>query len=371
MEFTVAREELLEALYLTQGIVERRTTIPILANVLVESAGGDGVVVAATDQEIGVRRRCVVKVKRKGALTTGARKLYEIVRELPAGEILLRALDNNWIEVSGGKARFKVVGLDPKEFPAMPGLPGDAENLLVSIPSPTVREMVERTIFAVSLDETRANLSGLYFERVEKDRLRLVATDGHRLAMITRQVEGLSPAAGVLLPRKGVQEIMKVVEGGDGPLQLAVHGGLVYARRGPVEVSMRLVEGEFPDYKQVVPAEAPRRVGLPSAAFLAALRRVSLVSSERTCGVRLHIDGQRMDISSINPDIGEASEELDVEYDGAALAVGFNARYIMDVLQVLPAESHVEMAFSDDVSPMVMRSEAEPDYSCVVMPMRL
>ena len=370
MELAISREELLQGLYLTQGIVERRTTIPILQNVLIESAA-DGVTVAATDQEIGVRRRCTAKVKKKGALTTGARKLYEICRELPAGDIAIKVLDNAWIEVSAGRSRFKMVGLDPKEFPAIPDPPKESEKQAASVPSATFREMVERSIFAVSTDDTRVNLSGVYMERSEKDRIRMVATDGHRLAMITRPVEGIAPAAGVLLPRKGVQEIMKVIETGDGPLVIAVHNGVVYVRREPVQLSMRLLEGEFPDYRQVVPAESPRKVSVPTESLLAALRRVSLVSSERTCGVRLQIDSSRMEVSSINPDVGEASEELEVEADAKSLTVGFNARYIMDVLQVLPADSRVEMSFNDEVSPVVLRSEAEPDYCCVVMPMRL
>lgn len=370
MEFTIAKDELLSGLYLTQGIVERRTTIPILANALIESAS-DGVTVAATDHEIGVRRACSAKVKKKGALTTSARKLYEIARELPDGDIVIRALENGWIEVVAGRSRFKMVGLDPKEFPAMPTPPKEAEKHAASIPSATLSEMIERTVFAVSTDETRVNLSGVYVERAEKDHLRLVATDGHRLAMITRQVDGLGAAAGVLLPRKGVQEVVKILESGDGPVVLTVHGGLVYASRGPVELSMRLLEGEFPDYKQVVPKDSERRVTLSAATFLAALRRVSLVSSERTCGVRLQVDGTRMEVSSINPDVGEANEEVEIEYDGPALTVGFNARYIIDALQVIPTESRIEMAFNDEVSPAVLRAESEPEYTYVVMPMRL
>ncbi len=370
MEFTIARDELLHGLYLTQGIVERRTTIPILANVLIESVA-DGVIVAATDQEVGVRRRCSARIKGKGSLTTGARKLYEIARELPEGDISIRVLENNWIEVSAGRSRFKMVGLDPKEFPAMPAAPKEAEKQAAAIPAAALREMIERTLFAVSTDESRVNLSGVFIERPDKNQLRLVATDGHRLAMITRQVEGIAAVAGVLLPRKGVQEIVKMIEGGDDPVVLAIHGGLVYANRGPVELSMRLLEGEFPDYKQVVPAESTRRGLVSTAALLSALRRVSLVSSERTCGVKLQIDSARVEVSSINPDIGEASEEIEVDYDAEPLTVGFNARYIMDVLQVLPSDSRVEIGLNDEVSPAVLRCESEGDYTCVVMPMRL
>jgi len=370
MEFTIAREELLQGLYLTQGIVERRTTIPILANVLLESTA-DGISIAATDQEVGVRRTCEAKVKRKGALTAGARKLYEIVRECPEGAIVMRSLENNWIEVVAGKSLFKIVGLDPKEFPAMPSAAAEREVQTISVPSAMLREMIERTAFAVSSDETRLNLSGIFVERPEKGKLRMVATDGHRLSMITRTVDGGAAAAGVIIPRKGIAEISKVIETGDEPVTIAVQGGVAHATRGQVELSMRLVEGEFPDYNQVVPQKSERRMLVGVEPLLAALRRVSIVSSERTRGVKLQIDAGKVEVSSINPDVGEASEEVAVDYDATPFSIGFNARYVMDVLAVLPASAQVEVGFNDEVSPAVIRCEGEPDYLYVVMPMRL
>lgn len=370
MEFTITRAELLEALYLTQGIVERRTTIPILANVLVESTA-DGVTIAATDQEIGLRRHCQAKVKKKGSLTATARKLYEIVRECPEGDIVIRSLENNWIEVASGKSLFKIVGLDPKEFPAMPTATAGKDGQTIAVPSPLLREMIERTLFAVSLDETRLNLSGLYVERPEKGKLRIVATDGHRLSMIMRTVEGGEAGASVIIPRKGVAEVSKVIEAGEGPVTITVQGGVAHASRGAVELSMRLVEGEFPDYKQVVPQKSERRMVAHVEPLLAALRRVSIISSERTRGVKLQLDSGRLEISSINPDIGEASEEIAVEYDREPLGIGFNAKYLMDVLAVLSPSGTVEIGFNDEVSPGVLRTETDPDYVYVVMPMRL
>ncbi len=369
MEFTIAREELLQGLYLTQGIVERRTTIPILANVLLESTA-DGISIAATDQEVGVRRTCEAKVKRKGALTAGARKLYEIVRECPEGTIVVRSLENNWIEVVAGKSLFKIVGLDPKEFPAMPSATSERERQTINVPSAMLREMIERTGFAVSSDETRLNLSGIFFERPEKGKLRMVATDGHRLSMITRAVEGAS-GAGVIIPRKGVAEISKVIETGDEPVTISVQGGVAHAARGRVELSMRLVEGEFPDYNQVVPQKSERRMLVGVEPLLAALRRVSIVSSERTRGVKLQLDAGKLEVSSINPDVGEASEEVAVDYDATPFSIGFNAKYMMDVLAVLSPSAQVEVGFNDEVSPAVIRCEGEPDFLYVVMPMRL
>jgi DNA polymerase-3 subunit beta len=370
MEFTIARDELLQGLYLTQGIVERRTTIPILANVLLESVA-DGVAISATDQEVGVRRRCEAKVKKKGSLTTGARKLYEIVRECAEGPLVLRSLENNWIEISSGRSRFKIVGLDPKEFPAMPSAPPAESSQTFTVPTALLREMIERTVFAVSIDETRLNLSGIFLERPEVGRLRMVATDGHRLSLITRAVEGASAGNGVIIPRKGVVEFSKIIEGGDEPVTVSLQGGVAHAARAAVELSMRLVEGEFPDYNQVVPQKSEKKMVVGVEPFLAALRRVSIVSSERTRGVKLQLDAGKLEISSINPDLGEASEELPVEYDGSTLSIGFNAKYLTDALAVLDSTKQIEVGFNDEVSPGLLRCEGDPDYVYVVMPMRL
>jgi DNA polymerase-3 subunit beta len=234
-----------------------------------------------------------------------------------------------------------------------------------------LREMIERTAFAVSADETRLNLSGIFLERPEAGKLRIVATDGHRLSMITRAVEGGAAASGVIIPRKGVAEISKVIEAGEEPVEIVVQAGVAHARRGQVELAMRLVEGEFPDYHQVVPQKSERRMLVGVEALLSALRRVSIVSSERTRGVKLQLDAGKLEISSINPDVGEASEEVTVDYDNVPFSIGFNAKYVMDMLAVLPGSGQVEVGFNDEVSPAVIRCEGEADYLYVVMPMRL
>lgn len=368
MEFTIGRSELLAGLYLTQGIVERRTTIPILGNVLIQSSG-DGVVVAATDQEIAVRRQCTASVKRKGMLTAGARKLYEMVREIPEGDVRIRQQDNNWIEVSAGKSRFRLVGLDPREFAAMPDPPAGEAAIVVN--GETLNDMIEYTLFAVSGDETRINLNGIYVERTEEGRLRMVATDGHRLAMITRAVERVELSKPLTVPRKAVLELRKVLEAGEEPIHLMLGGGVAHARRGHVQMSMRLVEGEFPDYHQVVPGKSERQASMEAASLLAALRRVSVVSSERTRGVKLQFESGRLELTTINPDVGEASEEIEIDYDGEPVGIGFNARYLMDVLAVLPADQRVEIGLNDEVSPGVISAAGDADYRYIVMPMRL
>lgn len=369
MEFSISRDELQSALYLMQGVVERRTPIPILGNVLL-TAEGDGVVVAATDQQIGVRRRCEAKVKKKGSTTANGRMLHDIVRELPEGNLSVRSLENHWIEIQSGKSRFKVVGIDPQEFPAMPRMAQEAEEI-VRIPAQTLGEMIGRSLFAVSVDETRVNLSGIYVDRSEAGLLRLVATDGHRLAMVARPVEGLTRSDSVILPRKGIVELRRLLEGGDEPVALATRSPVVHATRGAVELSMRLVEGEFPDYRQVIPTTSTRHVGVGLEALEGALRRVSLVSSEISHGIKIAATEGALRISSVNPDRGEAEEEIEAEFSGEPVTVGFNARYLLDVLNVVSPGARVELSLGDELSPGIVKADDDPDFLYVVMPMRL
>ncbi len=370
MEFSISKNELLAGLYLCQGIVERRTTIPILSNVLMEAAGST-VTISATDQEIGVRRACIGKVKTPGSVTASARKLYEMVREFPDGDISISGKDNNWIEVKAGKGKYRLVGLDPREFPEMPKVTSDGARLAVQVSADTLSEMLGYTSFAISSDETRVSLNGILVEGTEDGSLRIVATDGHRLAMITRPIEGASNGPGAIIPRKAVGEMRKILESEENDLELVVGDGVAYVTRGPVEMSMRLIEGEFPDYNQVVPKKSPKVVKLDAGSLLAALRRVSIVSSERTKGVKLDVTKGTLELSSINPDVGEGSEEIEVDYSGGAVHVGFNARYLIDLLSVVSSETQIEIGLNDEVSPGVVRLDGESDYCYIVMPMRL
>lgn len=370
MDLIISKSELLSGLYLSQGIAERRTTVPILSNVLLEAAGNT-LTISATDQEIGVRRGCVANVKKPGAVTASARKLYEMARELPEGDLVIRAKDNSWIEVVAGKGRYRLVGLDPREFPEMPKATSDGARLAVKVPAETLSRMLEVTSFAMSADETRATLNGVLVEGTDEGTLRVVATDGHRLAMIDRPVEGAGSGSGAIIPRKAVVEIRKILEADEGDIDLIVGEGVAYVIRGPVEMSMRLIEGDFPDYNQVVPKKSPKVAKVEAAVLLAGLRRVSTVSSERTKGVKFDLSKGAMELSTINPEVGEGSEEVEVEYGGAAVSVGFNARYLIDLLAVLPGETEVQIGLNDEVSPGVVRFADEENYRYIVMPMRL
>lgn len=371
MELTVGREDLVRGLHLVQGVVERRTTLPILANVMLEPAEG-GIALSATDMEVGLRGIVPAEVKRKGTVTLNARKLYEIAREVSAPEIVLRSAQAGWVEVLAGRSRFRIVSLDPKDFPPLP-LGADAPQALpIRIAAGTLREMIDRTLFAVSSDETRFNLSGVYLAKGENGTLRMVATDGHRLAMIDRKVPEAKIERGVIMSRRGLIEVRKLLDGADdSELTLLVSPKDVRLLMKSVSFFMRLIEGEFPDYRQVVPGSTRVQVRANRDDFLAALRRIALLASERSRGVKLRLEKGKLELSASNPDQGEASEDIEVSYQGEPLGIGFNARYLVDVLGVHAEGDVIEMGFTDEVGPGVLRGSQDPDYTYVVMPMRL
>ncbi len=372
MEVSVRREDLVRGLYLVQGVVERRNTLPILANVLVEPASG-GIALTATDMEVGIRNTVPADLKKKGSVTLNARKLYEIVREMTAEEVVLRSAQTGWVEVLAGRSRFRIVSLDPKDYPELPLSTPAAASTTIKVSPATLRDMIDKTLFAVSSDETRLNLSGVYLVAGEVGTLRMVATDGHRLAMIERPVTGAKLERSVILPRKGLVEARRLLDEaeGDGELAMSVTAKDARVAVGNVSFFMRLVEGEFPDYRQVIPKTTRVQVKVARDEFLAALRRTSLLASERSRGVKLSLEPGKLEISASNPDQGEASEELEAAYTGDALSIGFNARYLLDVLNAHAQGDVIELGLTDEVGPGIVRGAQDDSYTYVVMPMRL
>jgi len=355
----------MRGLYRVQGVVERRNTVPILGNVLIEPAG-DGIALSATNMEIGLRGTVPAQVKKKGTVTVNARKLYEIVREVTAEDVVLKAGASGWVDFLAGRSRFKIVSLDAKDYPELPLGTGAPAGIAIKIASSTLREMIDKTLFAASDDESRFNLAGVYVETPEAGTLRMVATDGHRLAMIDRAVPEARLKNGAILPRKLLDETDDAAE-----VTLTIAEKDVRLHTPAVSFFMRLVEGEFPDYKQVVPAGSGVTASLNRDDFLAALRRMSLLASERSHGVKLSLGKGTVELSASSPEQGEASEDLEAGYNGDPLAIGFNVRYLMDVLGVHPPAETVEFGLTDEVGPGVIRGSLDPSYTYVVMPMRL
>lgn len=371
MQVSIPRSELIRGLGRIQSIVEKRNSMPILANALLTASKDGHLEIAATDLDIGIRGTHAATVKKAGALTVGARKLFEIVRELPEEQVQLTANPNAYLELKCARSRFTLAGTSAEEFPSLPELtPGTMGRLQAAVLS----SMIERTAYAASTDETRYNLNGVYFELLDDGaRLRMVATDGHRLAIAERTVghEAVGLASGVILPRKALAELKKLVDEEDADeIELGFEGSSALARKGDVTLVMRLVEGEFPNYRQVLPKNNRHRLAVASDALGQAIRRASLVSVERSKAIRLALSPGTMQISSTNPDLGDALEELDVDYQGEELAIGFNARYLIDALAAFKAKE-IELALEDEIAPAQLRPVEDGDSLAVVMPMRL
>jgi DNA polymerase-3 subunit beta len=373
MKLTIPRSELQRGLARIQAIVEKRNSMPILANALLRASKGAASLleIAATDLEVGIRGTHPADVAKVGSLTVSARKLFEIVRELPEEPVALSATSNSYLEIACDRVRFTLAGTAAEEFPTLPEV---APSGMVRLPAAVVASLIERTMYAASVDETRYNLNGVYLELIEEGaKLRMVATDGHRLALVDRSLAaGTSDlTSGVILPRKGLAELKRLVDEEDADeIELGIEGNSALARKGDVTLTMRLIEGEFPNYRQVLPKANSRRVTLSADLLTAALRRVALLSAERSKAVRVELVPGRLKLSANNPDLGEASEELDVDYAGEAITVGFNARYLLDSLAAFRTKE-VELGLEDDLSPAVLRPTEDTEALAVVMPMRL
>ena len=368
MELKLKKEDFLKALRWAQGVVERKTTMPILSNILLENRD-KRVRLTATDLETTVVTELNGEVSKPGRVAVNARNLYEIVRELPQNEIRLSKGKEQWIELNSGASKFKIVGMNPEEFPQVP----IAKEKTFPLELDAVREMINKTVYAVSVNETRQVLGGVYLEQAEqgKPSFRMVATDGHRLSYVDREIKGgVKIPKGVVLPRKGLLEFKKLLEEGDGDLSLGIEERQCVVRRGDVCLFLRLVEGEFPDYRQVIPKTLDRVISVDRKGFEGALKRTSLVSIDRARGVNFAVSPGHLELTSSHPDFGEAKEELVVEYHGKSFQIGFNARYMLEVLSVLQDEKIV-LEMKDEVSPCVIRSEYDRGFLALVMPMRI
>jgi DNA polymerase-3 subunit beta len=376
MELKIGVQELARALARPQGIVEKKSTMPILSHVLLEATKGDELRVSATDLDISVSSDHPCEVLKEGKVAVPAKQLYEIVKSLPEKDALLKRASNNYLELTSGAAEFRIVGLPADDFPALPQF---EKVQLVPIEPKPMLEMIDLTSFAVSSDETRYNLNGVFLEPAP-GLLRAVATDGHRLSLAERRLEGdFRVKKGVILPRKGLAEMKKLLlEAADGETTLGFVDSSAVLLRPRVRLVMRLIEGIFPDYRQVIPKAGEKRFTIGRDRFLDTLRRVSLLSTDKAHAVKLELQPGVLRVLSQNPDLGEAKEDVPVEYQGDPLKIGFNARYLMDVLSALAAlepvaVQDVVMELADDLSPGVLRpaGESATQFTAVVMPMRI
>ncbi|MBC7792875.1 MAG: DNA polymerase III subunit beta [Clostridia bacterium] len=367
---SIRTAELSRALYRVQGVADKKSTMPILAHVLLDASDERSLKVSATDLDVGLTGSYEAQISKPGAVAVHARQLYEIVKSLTNDTVEMERQDNHWIALKSGTSRFRLVGMAADLFPALPAQSQNAKSF--TIPSDVLMQMIERTIFCVSTDDNRHNLSGIYCEAPNDKTLRMVATDGHRLAMIERAFDTEIPiAAGVIVPRKGFQELRRVLadeKNADVRLGFSQSSGMLSA--GSVELSTRLVEGAFPDYKQVIPKQGTKVAKVHRLQLTEALKRVSLLSQARSGGVRLAFKDSQLELRAEDPEFGEATELVDIDYKGEPLTIGFNARYILDVLALVHEEG-VMFELSDDLSPGVIKPIEDQSFLAVVMPMRI
>ena len=364
MEVVLDRDAFLRGLQMVQNIVEPRQTLPILANVLME-ADGETVRLTATDLEVGARVSVPAKIASPGAITVSARKLAEIVKELPAAAIALKVTENAGVSLRCAGATYKLVGLAPDDFP--PVVPAAPESW-VSLEAKTLREMLAQTSFAVSHDETRYALNGVLFVIQGKD-LQMVATDGHRLALSRRGLGRAVEAVTGIVPRKAVTEITRALGAGE-DVQIAITENQFVLQMPNFVMTARLIEGQFPNYDAVVPKAHPKRVLAGRSALTAALRRVSVMAEERNKPVKLALTPASLRISASSQELGEAEEVLEVDYSGDEMVIGFNSRYLLDALAALD-QDRVVLDLKDPQSPGVVKSVEDEGYLCVIMPMRI
>lgn len=372
MEFRIDKETFLKALQKVQGIVERRNTMPILSNVLIE-AFPERITITATDLEVGMRSSYPTDVVKEGKITVSAKKIYEIIKELSDEKINFLSKENDWVEIRSGKANFNIVGLSSEEFPYFPKV---TEDSFVRLNTGILREMIEKTSYAICHDETKYNLNGVFVKATEDNgniSIRMVATDGHRLSIIERELTGTISRElekGVIFPKKGIFELKKLAEEEDEEILLGFIDNNAVVKKGNTFVVMRLVDGEFPDYTRVIPQNNTRIVRAGRELLLHSLKRMSILSSEKFKGVKFDVKAGLLEISSSNPELGEAREDLEIDYSGEPLTSRFNARYLIDVLSVL-GEDEVELLFRDELSPTILRPFGDNGFQSVIMPMRL
>ena len=367
MKFTIEKSDFIKVLQRIQGIVEKRNTMPILANVLLDVSDGK-INIMATDLEVFIKDSSPARVIEDGSVTVNARKLFEIAKELPGETMDISSGKDDKVTLKAGKARFNIMGLPSKDFPVFPAID---ESAMKEMDSAVFRELIEKTSFAVSTDETRYNINGFLLES-SSGSLKMVATDGHRLALITREGVSIDSGSkeGVLLPRKGVMEMKKVLDEKGGSFLLGITQKNAVMKRDNTVIMIRLLEGEFPDYTRVIPKDNDKDAIAVRADLLSSLKRVSLLSTDKIKGVKFSFSNSKLVLSSSSPDIGEATEEVDVEYPFGELEIAFNARYFVDMLEALNDEK-VRISLKDPLSPGVLRPTNGEDYTYIIMPMRL
>ncbi len=371
MEFNVKREIFLTGIQKTIGSVEKKTKMPILSNLLLRAAD-DRLTIIATDREIGLVADYEAEIIQGGEITLSARKLHEMVREVQGENIHVVKNDSDMVMITCNKAVYRIPGIPADDYPVV----GQEEIPQCRIKGGILKELIRRTAFAMSTDETRKTLNGVFLETeksAETSMIRMVATDGHRLALMkidTGEKDFLDLEKGVIVPRKGIGEIRRLVDEEVGDMSLGIGKGMLIIKTDHTLLKVSLIDGEYPDYSRVIPIGKGLVVTLEKDKFMHALRRMSVISSERYNGVIITISEGRLVMNSTNPDVGEANDEIDISYSGEERSTGYNVTYLADAVEVVD-EGQVEFEIGAGMKPGVVRSIGNENYFCIVMPLKL
>ncbi|HAP67401.1 MAG TPA: DNA polymerase III subunit beta [Nitrospinae bacterium] len=378
MEFTITKGEFFKGLQKSQGVADTKGAIPILSNILIEVVDS-GIWIYATDLNIGIKGFYNASVKSKGRFTANARKLFDIVRELPDADInvnqksgVKRKEHENefadlWINLSCGNYKTRLSGLPVDEFPAFPSY---GEDYLVKFEPSQLKDMVRKTIFSISSDETRYTLNGTLLE-AEGNTVKLVSTDGHRLSYIKNENPKIvEKKINVIIPQKTTSELLKLVEDDNEDVLFSIYENHAVFKKKKFVLVSRVIDGQFPNYEVVLPKNNDKRVILNKDVLIHALKRVSLLSDEKSKMVKFNIEKDNIELLSDTAGIGEAKEKVDVKYKGEGLSIGLNARYILDIMSAVDS-NEIILDIKDSVSPTLFMQMNDENYKCVIMPMRL
>jgi DNA polymerase III subunit beta len=370
MEITVSKVELLRELTATQGVVERKTTIPILSNYLFE-ATGDKLSLTATDLDLSLRTSCNAKVKKEGACTIPARKLYDYVRLLPDADITIRLLENHWVSIRCGRSNTKMVGMAKSNFPGLPVFPSAGA---IKIPAAVLRSMIAKTGFAIASEESRYTLNGALMV-LKPESITMVATDGHRLAHVERageRFEGVSGEMKTLIPKKAMDELKSLLDSDVETIDFAKDESTLFFRVGPRLLTSRQLTGQFPNYEAVLPKDITKSITLQGDELGSAIARVAQFADERSRAVRLRLEKGELKLSASSTETGESEDSIEVAYDGEPMAIGFNAQYLMDFIKAT-GSGEVKLELKDAQSAGQLRPAEGDDYKYryIVMPMRI
>ena len=377
MELTVPKKDLLKLVARMQGVAERKSTMPVLSNVLLAVDGPSALRVAATDLYLALVGRVTVDVSKGGSVAVSAKDLLERVRMMPEGPIHLASQDNatTTIKAAGSARRYTLRGMPGDDFPPLPAPSEGSPSLSLDVDA--LQELIAKTHFSISTDETRAHLNSALFEW-DGDVVRMVTTDGHRLSKLEVKVGGRQASATMLIPLKAVQELRRLCddiaaeskEGAKAQVQIAQSGSSAFFQGGGMSFAVRLVDAQFPPYSQVIPQNSEKTVRVPRSAFAEAMRAVSIAASERTGGVKLAMTKGTMRITTESPESGEGFDEIPIDYTGPNMTIGFNAKYFLDVLSALD-DDEVQLGLGGELDPAVVRPAGPRQFLAVVMPMRI